>query len=169
MDDAAKDRTLASRTDDSETPVRDRGPRDSVHHASRTVRSAWRHVLARDASVDLQGQGLAGVLVHDRQPLPFAAAHRPVEQEVPGDARFARRLEDGCGGAIDRTILCSTRLTRRSRSDEETHMPFAITPAVHRLLKSQLGHNLKQIWSLQGDKGLKLSFDSNHRAIWNGT
>jgi len=40
-------------------------------------------------------------------------------------------------------------------------MPFAITPAVHRLLKSQLGHNLKQIWSLQGDKGLKLSFDSN--------
>ena len=41
------------------------------------------HILARDASVHLQAQALAGVLVHDRQPLQLATAGRPVEHEVP--------------------------------------------------------------------------------------
>ncbi len=41
------------------------------------------YVLTRDTSVDLQGQPLAGVLIHNRQPRQLAAAYRPVAHEVP--------------------------------------------------------------------------------------
>jgi len=56
-------------------------PRDAAHRDE--LRERVDHVLTGDATIDFQGQALAGVLIDDRQSLQLPAAHRPVVDEVP--------------------------------------------------------------------------------------
>jgi hypothetical protein len=56
-------------------------PWDAAHPEE--LRERVNHVLAGDATLELQGEALTGVLIDDRRPLQLAAAHRPVVDEVP--------------------------------------------------------------------------------------
>ncbi len=56
-------------------------PWDAAHREE--LRERIDHVLAGDATIDLQGEAFTGLLIDDGQPLQLAAAHRPVVDEVP--------------------------------------------------------------------------------------